>query len=84
MRMPIAPFFAVTSVLLGLLGVVLAGKGVAALQEAGYVPADLVDFPQITWLGVYPTAQSLSLQAILLVMVIGGFSWSYLTALKRA
>src|SRR5690606_12288396 len=34
-RLPIGPFFGVTSGLLALLAIVFAGNGVAALQEAG-------------------------------------------------
>src|SRR5690606_13316670 len=36
-RMPIGKFFSLTSILVGLLAVVLAGKGAAALQEAGWI-----------------------------------------------
>lgn len=71
-RMPIGRFFALTSILVGLLAVVLAGKGVAALQEAGWVAVLPVVGPRIDILGVYPTAQTLAVQAaVLLVMVLG-------------
>ncbi len=37
-RLPIATFFSASSLLIAVLAVVLAGKGIAALQEAGWVP----------------------------------------------
>jgi high-affinity iron transporter len=37
-RLPIGKFFGYTSVLMGALAVVLVGKGVSALQEAGQLP----------------------------------------------
>lgn len=71
-RMPIGKFFALTSVAVGLLAVVLAGKGVSALQEAGWINVRPVNAPHIDLLGVYPTAQTLGAQiAVLLVLAIG-------------
>jgi high-affinity iron transporter len=55
------------------LAVVFAGKGVAALQEAGYVPVNPVNFPRIDLLGIYPNLQGLALQLGLLLL--GLFLW---------
>ncbi len=71
-RLPIGPFFAVTSGLLALLAVVFVGNGVAALQEAGAVDATLVHFISLPLLGIHPTAQGLALQVITLVLILGG------------
>ena len=68
-KLPIKQFFQVNAVLLFLLAVVFAGQGIAALQEAGIVSTSLLNFPRIEALGVYPTAQSLGLQ--LLVLMLG-------------
>jgi len=71
-RMPIGKFFAWTSVAVGLLAVVLAGKGVAALQEAGWIHVLPVSAPRIDLLGVYPTIQTLGAQlVVLLILAIG-------------
>ena len=70
-RLPIRQFFQVNAILLFLLAVVFAGQGIAALQEAGVVSASLLNFPRIEMLGVYPTAQSLGLQLLVLVTGIG-------------
>lgn len=69
-RLPIGKFFAASSVLIAVLAVVLAGKGVAALQEAGWVHAAPVTFPRIDVLGVSPTWQTLLAQALVLVVLL--------------
>jgi high-affinity iron transporter len=50
--------------------VVLVGKGVAALQEAGWVPQALIAVPRIEWLGVYPSWQSLLAQLLVATVAI--------------
>lgn len=72
-RLPVAKFFAWTSILIAVLAVVMAGKGMAALQEAGWLSVSLVDFPRITLLGIYPTAQTLAAQVLVLVVLVAGF-----------
>jgi high-affinity iron transporter len=79
-RLPVGPFFSVMSVLLALLAVAFAGQGIAALQEAGVVPADSVDFVTIRTLGVFPTIQTLTVQLVLLTVVIASF---YLAGRQR-
>lgn len=69
-RMPMRRFFAASSVLLYALAVVLAGHGVAALQEAGWIPATPASFFRFEWLGIYPTWQGLALQAALLLAAL--------------
>ena len=69
-RLPLRLFFAVNSVLLYLLAVVFAGKGVAALQEAGKLPVSSVNFPTVDVLGIYPTLQTLGLQALLVIAAV--------------
>jgi len=71
-RLPLGRFFAAMSTLMCVLAIVLAGKGVAALQEAGAIGADLVNAPALPWLGVFPTWQTLGAQALVLAIVVGG------------
>ena len=66
-RLPLGPFFTVMSGLMCVLAVVLAGKGVAALQEAGTIGASVVSVPSVPMLGIFPTVQTLVAQ----VAVIG-------------
>ena len=70
-RLPIKQFFQANAVLLFILAVVFTGQGIAALQEAGIVGTFVVNFPRIEILGIYPTAQSLSLQFIVLLLGVG-------------
>jgi high-affinity iron transporter len=76
-RLPIGKFFAYSSALVAVLAVVLAGKGVAALQEAGMISIHpLVDWPRLSILGVFPTLQGVAIQFLTLVVLIAGFMWN--------
>ncbi len=76
LRLPMQHFFAASSFLLYALAIVLAGHGVAALQEAGWVPVTWVRGVRIEWLGVHPTAEGLALQGLLLVAALGAIPWT--------
>src|SRR6185369_15929395 len=75
-RIPIRPFFAVTGVLLYLLAFKFAGAGVRELQEAGLVSVTPVPLPELPvlrdWLAVYPFAEPLALQAVLVAALVVG------------
>lgn len=73
-RLPVARFFSISSIFIAVLAVILAGKGIAALQEAGWVSQALVAAPRIEWLGVYPSWQSLLVQLIVAVAAVAGFA----------
>ena len=73
-KLPIGKFFSFSSMLVAVLAVVLTGKGIAALQEAGWVGAHALGTPRVDLLGVYPSAQPLVAQLIVLVIVIAGFA----------
>src|SRR3546814_5806144 len=75
-RMPFGTFFAVSAALVAVLAVVLAGKGVAALQEAGWVPMAMFDGPRIDLLGIHPTVQGISVQLAVLAVLVIGFIWN--------
>lgn len=75
-RLPFGRFFSISSVLVAVLAVVLAGKGVAALQEAGRLPLTLVAAPRIDLLGLHPTLQGLAVQLAVLAMLGLGFVWN--------
>ncbi len=69
-RLPLRQFFSVTSVFMFVLAVVFAGKGIAALQEAGQLPIDPINFPRIDLLGIYPNLQGLAVQAGLVILAL--------------
>jgi high-affinity iron transporter len=76
-RLPIGKFFAYSSALVAVLAVVLAGKGVAALQEAGLLSIHpLADLPRISFLGLFPTLQGVLVQAATLLALLLGFAWN--------
>lgn len=68
-RLPLKWVFGVSSGLLAAMAVVFAGRGIAALQEAGRLPASELDLPSVAWLGIHPTVQGLGLQAALLALI---------------
>lgn len=79
-RIPIKPFFTFTSTLLYLMAFSFAGHGIFELQEGGYIPATFLSgWPTISLLGIYPTVETLSAQAVLLlalIIAIGYFIYS--------
>jgi high-affinity iron transporter len=76
-HLPLGLFFGTTSALLVLLAVIFAGQGIAALQEAGTLPVEPVNFPGIPALGVYPDLLGLLLQAGLILIIAGVFVYTY-------
>jgi len=72
--LPITQFFRYSAILIAVLAVVLAGKGIGALQEAGLVPVSpLAGVPRITMLGLFPTVQAVAAQLLALAAVLLGF-----------
>lgn len=73
-RLPISQFFSLSSILMAILAVVLTGKGVAALQEAGMLGVKpLGGVPRIEILGLYPTVLGVLAQLSALAVLIVGF-----------
>lgn len=66
-RLPLGLFFGASALLMYLLAIVFAGKGIVALQEAGTLPVSSIAFPRVDLLGIYPTVQSLAAQAVLVI-----------------
>ena len=84
-RLPIGKFFTYSSALVAVLAVVLAGKGVAALQEAGLIAIHpLSQLPRISILGIFPTLQGVVVQIATLVALAIGFGWNRWAASRPA
>jgi high-affinity iron transporter len=79
-RLSLKLFFGLASATLALLAVVLAGKGIGALQEAGVVPLDPVAFPTVPALGIYPNWQGLALQGLVLLLIVSGLLYQYFSS----
>ncbi|MGL4302941.1 MAG: FTR1 family iron permease, partial [Sphingomonas sp.] len=76
-QLPIAQFFSYSSWLMAGLTVVLAGKGVAALQEAGIIDiAPMAAAPRLSMLGIFPTWQSILTQLAMAAAIFIGFSYN--------
>ncbi|HWP94484.1 MAG TPA: cytochrome c/FTR1 family iron permease [Gammaproteobacteria bacterium] len=71
LRLPLRQFFGASAAVMIVLAVIFAGKGVAALQEAGMLPiAPIAFLPRIELLGIYPSWQSIGLQLVLVAIAI--------------
>nr|NIR97578.1 FTR1 family iron permease [Gammaproteobacteria bacterium]NIX10542.1 cytochrome C [Gammaproteobacteria bacterium] len=71
LHLPLHWFFGVNAAIMLVLAVAFAGHGIAGLQEAGWLPADPVQFPRLSLLGIYPTVETLSAQLVLVALVAG-------------
>ena len=72
LKIPLKPFFLVTSILIYYLGFKFVGQGIHALQVAGILPANTANFlPASDSLGLYPTWETTLAQLTLLLLAIG-------------
>jgi high-affinity iron transporter len=70
-RIPMRPFFAVTSFLLYYMAFVFMGKGIRELQEANVAPITVIPgAPHIEAMGIYPSVETLAAQGLLVVLLI--------------
>jgi high-affinity iron transporter len=70
-RIPMRPFFTVTSILLYLMAFVFMGKGIRELQEGNVMPITVIPGgPHVDALGIYPSVETLTAQGILIVLLI--------------
>jgi high-affinity iron transporter len=84
MRLPLKPFFGVTSAFLYYMAFVFAGKGVAELQEGGLLPTTIIPGgPRVPALGIYPTMESLLVQGLLLLLLLIALVWTFLVEPRR-
>ena len=83
-KLPLKPFFGVTSAFLYYMAFVFVGKGIAELQGGGVIPITVVSWaPQIERLGVYRTVESLAAQAVLLILLVGALVWTFYLEPRR-
>ncbi len=70
-RIPLRPFFAITSVLMAILVVIFAGGGLHALIEGDVVSGTYVaGWPTYDFLGIYPYRETLVFQVLIAVIVV--------------
>lgn len=70
LKLPLKTFFGSTALLMLVLAIVMAGKGIAALQEAGTLAVSQLNVPTISWLGFYPNTQGVILQSVLVLIAL--------------
>ncbi len=76
-KIPIRPFFMITSALMAVMVVIFAGGGVHALIEGDIIPATyLPSVPTNDWIGLYPYAQTVIAQIVALIAVVALFTVS--------
>jgi high-affinity iron transporter len=77
-RIPLRPFFAVTSVLLYYMAFVFMGKGIRELQEVNAFPMTVLrGFPHLDAMGIYPTLETLLGQLLLVLLFIGALAKTF-------
>ncbi|MEK7401300.1 MAG: cytochrome c/FTR1 family iron permease [Gemmatimonadota bacterium] len=77
-RIPLRPFFAVTSVLLYYMAFVFMGKGIRELQEGDVFSITVISgAPHVDMLGLYPSVETLLGQLVLLLLFIFALAWTF-------
>ncbi|MFD1886465.1 FTR1 family iron permease [Paenibacillus wenxiniae] len=70
-KLPVRPFFLTATVLIYYLVFRFLGESIHALQVSGYVPAHTISgMPSVSWLGIYPTWETLIPQMVVLVFLL--------------
>ena len=69
-KLPVGRFFAISSALVAVLAVVLVGKGVAALQEAGVLNVTPIAGPSLDLLGIHPSLQTMLAQLVVVLVIV--------------
>ena len=78
LRLPLKPFFTITSVFLYIMAFSFAGQGVAELQEIGWIPTTTLDWiPSVPALGIFPTMQTVMSQILLALALLGALVWVF-------
>ena len=83
-KIPLKPFFGITSAFLYYMAFVFAGKGIAELQEGSVIGTTVLPWaPRVPALGIYPTLESLALQGVLVLLLVVGLLWTFVIEPRR-
>jgi high-affinity iron transporter len=83
-RLPLKPFFGITSAFLYYMAFVFAGKGIAELQEGSLVTTTVLHWaPRVPAFGIYPTVESLAAQGLLIVLALVALTWTFVIEPRR-
>ncbi|MFC6282121.1 MULTISPECIES: FTR1 family protein [Polaromonas] len=75
-RLPISQFFLYSSALVGILAIVLMGKGIAALQKVGLLENTPMLIPRVDALGVYPSLQTIGAQVLVILIIVASLVYN--------
>jgi high-affinity iron transporter len=76
LRIPLKYFFGATGTLLYIMAFIFAGNGIKELQAAGWVSTTPVGLlPQVPFLGIYPTLETLAAQVFMLLAFVATSFW---------
>jgi hypothetical protein len=83
-RLPLKPFFAVTSAFLYWMAFTFAGHGIAELQAGGFVGTTVIPWlPRLPRLGVYPTLETTLAQGALVLLALAALAWVFVVEPRR-
>jgi high-affinity iron transporter len=74
-RLPMRPFFLVSSLIVFYLSVKFTGLGIHSLQLAGVIPSTTLTIPSISFLALYPSWQSMVPQLLLVLAAVAVVVW---------
>ena len=84
LKIPMRPFFAATGATLSFMAFVFAGDGVKELQEGGYIGSTMLSWaPRAEFFGIYPTLESLAVQAVILLAIVFAMVWTFVVVPRR-
>ena len=70
-KIPMRPFFTVTSVLLYYMAFVFMGKGIRELQEGNIIPITVMrGLPNFPSMGIFPSVETFTAQALLIALFV--------------
>ena len=81
-KLPIPQLFKVSSAVMSLLAVILAGKGIHSLQETGYAPIHGLRVMRLELIGLFPTVETCLAQAAVILVLI--FVWNSTGLIRKS
>ena len=75
-RLPLGVFFGTTAIFLFAMAFVFTGQGILELQVSSLIQTTkLQGWPMVSWLGIFPTVETITGQAIILALIPAGCFW---------
>lgn len=75
-RLPLGLFFGATAVLLFMMAFVFTGQGILELQVSSLIQTTRLEgWPMVSWLGVFPTRETMLGQMLILATLPAGWLW---------